>query len=141
MDFSFGILHQHLEVAAILIFVADALGVLFEFGRVVGLGKYILEKDGMRYADGLQVLHGRPQGPAVDIASFPETYAADLDLRAFFYHEGDSYRSRWNWPDFRADGSELPAVFREQFPDRDFSLLDTSWDRTDFLPTAQLCAP
>ena len=62
VNLGFGVVDQHLEVAAILVFGADAFGIFFELGGVVGLGKNVFEEDGVRDADGLEVLHGTRAG-------------------------------------------------------------------------------
>ena len=46
-----------LEVAAVAVGLAHALGVLFELAGVEGAGEQVLEKDGVRNADRPQVLH------------------------------------------------------------------------------------
>ena len=61
MNLSLGILTSDLEVAAVLVVIADPLGVFFEFGGVVGLGEQVFEEDRVRDADRLQVLHRGPQ--------------------------------------------------------------------------------
>src|SRR5208282_4643577 len=39
MDLGFGLIDENLEVAAVLVFGADAFGIFFELGGVVGLGE------------------------------------------------------------------------------------------------------
>ena len=110
MDFCFRILYEDFEEAAVLVFVADTLGVLFKLGRVVSLRENVLEEDGMGYADRLQVLHRGPQCSAVDVAVPLKTDAAHFDLRAFLHHERDANRSRGNGSNFRADAGKLPTM-------------------------------
>ena len=61
VNLGLGIVDQHLEVAAVLELGADAFGIFFELGGVVGLGEEVFKEDGVRDADGLEVLHGRAQ--------------------------------------------------------------------------------
>ena len=124
VDFGLRILNENLEEAAVLVLVANALGVFFELGGVVGLGKNIFEEDGVRYADGLQVLHRGAQRAAVDVAVARKADAADLYLRAFLDDERDSYSRRRNGPDLRPNRRKLPAMFCQQLLDCHFSLLD-----------------
>ena len=67
VDFGFGVVDQHLEVAAVLVLGADAFGIFFKFGGVVGLGENVFQENGVRDADGLEVLHGRTQCAVIDV--------------------------------------------------------------------------
>ncbi len=49
---------------------------------------------------------------------------ADVDLRPFLDHERDADLGRRNRTYFGAHRRELPAMLRQQFPDRDFCLLN-----------------
>ena len=69
----FGSCTQDLEISAILILGANPLGVFFELGGVVGLGENVLQEDGVRDSDRLQVLHGGAQNAAVDVLVALET--------------------------------------------------------------------
>ena len=103
-----------LEVALVLVGHAYALGIFFELAGVVGAGEEILEKDGMRNADGLQVPHGGAQGAAADVLVAGEADVADLDRRAFLDAEVDLHRGRRNGLDVGLDGGELVSVFGQQ---------------------------
>ena len=124
VNLGLGILHQHFEVAAVLIFRAHPLGVFVELGGVVSLGEEVFQEDGVRNADRLQVLHGAAQNAGVDVLVADEGNLADFDLGPFLHHERDAHRGRRNGANFGADGGELPAVLGQQFLDRDFGFLD-----------------
>ena len=124
VDFGFGFVHQYLEIPAVLELGANAFGVFFQFGGVVGLGEQVFQKDRVRDADGLQVLHGRPQRAVVDVFVAPEAYAPNLDLGPFLDHKRDGDGGRRDGSNFGADGGELMPVFREQFLQHNFRLLD-----------------
>jgi hypothetical protein len=124
VDFGLGIVDQHLEVAAVLELGTDALGIFFELGGVVGFGEKIFEEDGVRDADGLEVLHGRTQSAVIDMLVAAEADVANLDLGPLFDDEGDADGSGRDGTDFGADGGELAPVLGEQFLEHDFGLLD-----------------
>ncbi len=124
VNLGFGVVNQNLEIAAILVFGADAFGVFFQFGGVVSLGEQVFEEDGVRDADGLQVLHGRAQGAVVDMFVASEADVADLNLGAFFDDEGDGDGGGRDGTDFGANGGELTAVLGEQLLQNNFGLLD-----------------
>ncbi len=124
VDLGFGVVDQHLEVAAVLVLGADAFGIFFKFGGVVGLGEEVFKKDGVRDADGLEVLHGRAQRAVIDVFVAPEADASNLDLGPFLNDESDADGGGRDGPDFGADGGELASVLGEQFLEDNFGLLD-----------------
>src|ERR1700683_2215230 len=124
VDLRLGIADPGFEVAAVLILGPHPLGVFFKLGGVVGLGEDILQEDGMRNANGLQVLHRRPQNSRLDGLIAFELNFADLDLGPFLDHKCDTDRSGRNLAHFGADRSEEASMLREQILDRDFRLLD-----------------
>ena len=87
VDLGFGVVHQHLEVAAVLELGADPFGVFFQFGGVVGLGENVFQENGVRNADRLEVLHGRTQGAVIDVFVASEANFSNLHLRSFADHE------------------------------------------------------
>ena len=113
-DLGFGILHQHFEVAAILILAAHALRVFFELAGVVGLGEKVLQEDRVRHADGLQVFHRAPQSAALHVLVALKLDPANFDLGTFFHHEGDAYGGRRNGMNLGANGGELASVLGKQ---------------------------
>src|SRR5208282_2124864 len=124
VDFGFGLVDQHFEVAAVLELSANALGIFFELGGVVGLGEEIFQKDGMRDADGLKVLHGRTQSAVIDMFIAPETNVSNFDLGPLFDDEGDADCCGRNGADFGADSGELTSVLGEQFFEHYFGSFD-----------------
>src|SRR5208283_2797043 len=126
VDLGFGVVDQHLEVATVLDLGADAFGIFFEFGGVVGLGEEVLKEDGVRDADGLEVLHGRTQRAVIDVFIAPEADAPNLSLRCLLNDESDADGGGRNRSDFRADGGELTPVLGEQLFQGNFGLLDLS---------------
>src|ERR1019366_842497 len=103
---------------------ADAFRVFFEFGGVVGLGDEVFQKNGVRDADGLQVLHRRAQGAVIDVFVAPEAYPTHLNLRPFANHERDADGVGRNRAHLGANRRELTPVLREQLFQRHFGLLD-----------------
>ena len=61
-DLGGGLAGEGLEEAAILVGELHAADVLIELARVVGLGEEVLKNDGVRDADGLEVLHRGDEG-------------------------------------------------------------------------------
>ena len=108
VNLGFGFVHLHLEIAAVLELSPDALGVFFELGRVVRLGKDVLEEDRVGDANRLQVLHGRAQGAVVDVFVALEADAADLDLGTFADHKCDAHGGRRDGANFGANGGFRP---------------------------------
>jgi hypothetical protein len=53
VDLRLGLVHDDFEIAAILVFVANAFRIFFQFGGVVGSGEDVFQEDGVRDADGL----------------------------------------------------------------------------------------
>jgi|SRR5580692_9757617 hypothetical protein len=74
----------------------------------------------MRNADRLQVFHGRPQSPRIDVFVALELDLAHFYFRAFLDHECEADGCRRNLAYFRSDSGELPAVLRQQPFDRHF---------------------
>src|SRR5208283_1634425 len=124
VDLGFGVVDQHLEVATVLELGADAFGIFFEFGGVVGLGEEVLKEDGVRDADGLEVLHGRTERAVVDVFIAPEADAPHLDLRPLLDDESDGDGIRRNVALFGADSGELTTVLGEQLLQHNLGLLD-----------------
>src|SRR5581483_2252574 len=118
-----GILDQHLEIAAILVLRAHPFGVLVQFTSVVGLGKNVLKKNGMRNANKLQVLHGSAQNSLADVLVPDKGNLAHLHFGAFFYSKDDSDGSGRDGPHLAADNRKLPSMLGQQFLDHDFHLL------------------
>src|SRR5207253_3750792 len=102
------------EVAALVIRLADALGVFVELGGVEGAVEEALQDDGARNADGFGVDHRLAQRAAGQVVVAVELDLADLDRRAFLNIEGDADRRGWDRLDLGADGRELVAVLGEQ---------------------------
>ncbi len=101
-------------VALVAVGQADALGVFVELGSVEGAGEQILENDGIRDADGLQVLHRAAQVKAAQVLIAGELDLADFDRRAFLDIEVDLHRGGRNGFDVSLDDGELVAVLGEQ---------------------------
>ena len=141
VDLGFGVVDQHLEIAAVLELGADAFRVFFKFGGVVGLGEEVLQKNGVRDADGLEVLHGRAQGAVIDVFVAPEADASHLNLRPFANHERDADGIGRNRPHLGANRGELTPVLGEQLFQRNFGLLDLWSDRTGSPPRVRPCDP
>src|SRR5580698_6141305 len=124
VNFGLGLAHNVLlEIATILVFIADSFRIFVQLGGVVGPGKDVFQEDRVRYSDGPQVLHGVTHHPRPDVLIAFKLDLADLDLRTFLHHKRDPDRSRRNLPYFRADGGELPPVFGQQSFDRHFRFL------------------
>src|ERR1039458_3227128 len=124
VDFCLGIVHHDFEVAPVLVLGAHPLGVFSKLGGIVGLGKDILQENGMGNADRSQILHRRAQNPRLDILVAFELDLADFDLRSFLDHECEADRSGRNLPQFCANGGELPPVFGKQVLDGNLCLLE-----------------
>jgi hypothetical protein len=103
-----------LEVAAVAIGLAHALGVFVQLAGVEGAGEEVLEDDGVGNADGLEVLHRVAQDAVAEVVVAVEGDLADLDRRAFLDVEGDADGGRRDGLDFGLDGGELVAVLGEQ---------------------------
>ena len=124
VNFRLGLVHGvHLEIAAVLVFIADAFGIFVQLGGVVGPGEDVFQEDRVRNADGPQVLHGVTQHSRLDVLVAFELDLAHFNLGAFLDHKRDADRGRRNLPYFRPDGGELAAMFRQQAFDRHFRLL------------------
>ena len=109
-----GLFDRRIGVALVAIGQADALGVLFKLGGVKGLREEILKEDGVRNADGLEVLHGAAQHQAGNMLVAGELDVAHLDGGAFLDIEVDLNRSRRDVLDVQLYNGELVSVLGEQ---------------------------
>ena len=123
-DLGLGLAGERLEVASVAVGQADALGVFIQLGGVEGAGEDVLKDDGVRDADGLQVLHGRAQGAVGEVLIAVEDDLAHLDGGAFLDLEGDGDAGGRDGLDLGLDGGELVAVLAEQVAQDDLSALD-----------------
>ncbi len=124
LDVGLRVVHQHLEVAAVLIFGAHALDVFVQFGGVVGLGKNVFQEDRVRDADRLQVLHRRSQGAGVHVLVSLKPDVPHLHLGSFADHEGHADRGGRNGTNFGADRRKLAPVLGQQLFQYNLGLLD-----------------
>ena len=124
VDIGFGIVHQHFEIAAVLVLGANTLYVFVELGGVIGLGKKAFQEDGVRDADRLQVLHSRNQSAIVDVFVPLEANLSHFHLGAFADHKGQAHRSRGDGTNLAPDSRKLAAVLSQQLLQGDFRLLD-----------------
>ena len=77
----------------------------------------------MRNADWPQVLHGGSENALLDVLVPLELDLADLDLRSFFDHEGDTDGGRRDLTHFGFDRGELASVLGKQILDGNFRFL------------------
>src|ERR1043165_2028542 len=99
-----------LEVAMILLRLANQLHVFVEFAGVVCLGKNVLKKNGMGYPDRLGKVHRRTEFAALHVPVALKPYAAYLHLRSLTHHESDVDAGRGQSPDFGSHCRELVAM-------------------------------
>src|ERR1700692_3142377 len=119
-----GLVDDNFEVAAVLVFIADAFGIFIQLGGVVGACEEIFQENRMRNADGPQVLHGIAQGSSIDVLIALKLYLSYFDLGTLFYYKLQAGCGGWNLPNFGADRGKLPAVFRQQPFDGHFRFFD-----------------
>ncbi len=132
-DLGLRVVNGSLEVAALLVGVADHFHVFAELGGVVGAREKVFQEDGVGDADGPRVAHGVAQRARLHVLVVLELDAAHLHLGAFLNHEGDGNGSRRNLPNLGADGGELAAVLGQQVLDHNLGALDAGWIVLAFL--------
>ena len=113
-DVGLGLFGERLEVPAVAIGLANALGVFVQLGGVEGAGEDVFQEDGVGDADRLEVLHRGAQGAIGNALVAVEDDLAHLDGRAFLDVEGDGNGGRRNGLDLGLDDGELVSVFTEQ---------------------------
>ena len=96
-----------------LVKLDDPLLVFLQLGGVVGFAEKVLQQNGVRDADGAQILHGPPHQTVAEYGVAFEIDFADLDLRSLIDLEHDVQRRRRKGLQFRRDGGELPAALRQ----------------------------
>ena len=119
----FGIFHQRFEISLLLVSIAHPLRILAQLAGVKGAAKDIFQNDGVRNAEGMRVLHGRPQLAAANMLVAFKADLPDFDFGPFLHHKSHAHRRRRNRPHFRADRGELVTVLAFQLFQRDLGLL------------------
>ena len=102
-----------LEVALVLVGGPYALGVLVQLAGVKGPRKDLLQDDGVRYADRLQVLHRLHQLAMAQLVVAVKGDLAHLYGRAFLHMECQGHRRGRQRLDLGPDGCKLVSVFAQ----------------------------
>ena len=117
------ILHNNREIAARLVLQAHALSIFVQLAGIVGSGKYVLQKDRVRNAGWLQVLHGAAQGARVHVLVAGELDPPHFYFGAFFHNESDAHCGWRYLPHLSAHVGELAPVLGKQSLENHFRVL------------------
>ena len=124
VNLGFGIGHQHFEIAAVLKFSPNPFRIFLQLAGVVGFRENVFQEDGVRYSYRLQVLHCSAQNSGADMVITNKSNLAHADLGAFLHHKRNAHLGGRNGPHLGTHRGKLPAVFREQFLDRNLGFFD-----------------
>src|ERR1700734_1765234 len=120
-----GLARKSLEVAFLAIGFTYAIRIFVQLAGVEGTWKDALQDDGVRDADGLQVLHRRHQFTVAEGMIASEGNLAYLDGRSFLDDKRQRNACRGNGLDLGADHGKLVAVLAEHLLQHDFGALHT----------------
>ena len=108
-------IEQHLEVASVLELGADAFGIFFEFGSVVGFGEDVLKKDGVWMPMGLRFFMAARSVRSPTCLLPRKRMRPTLTLGPSLMTKVTPTAAGGIGRHFGADGGELASMLGEQF--------------------------